>query len=490
MFCRAIPYEGEEPYIFVSYCHGDKGRVYPILEQLALDGYRAWYDVGNQPGQNWLENIETHLENCRAVIAFISQRSSDSNNCNKEIIYAMKCGKKVVPVLIEEAALPRGLRMQLVDLHYLERRNFPTDQALLKKCYETEELAACRSAAGAIPLRPVEISGQENNRQPENRQDNAIAGMQQVRVFRKKKVQKERYVDKTVAPPPQEPPVHQPPQPEEPQEPIHQEEETRVPIHLEEETEKTVLIPEENTETGDYGQMEEEKTVLVDGGVTEEDPTVCVSRNLAILLHLRQGVAYKVRSPQITLGRSRIRCDVAIEGNASISKVHAIIRQTNRCCYIEDANSSNGTYVCGQPIAPGQQMPLENPGIFQLYDETMILISGPLARTLERQGTAVLLLNEGGTAARVLEGDSLPLNRNNKWPDGTLTDGKIHRANHARLTRQGEDVYLVDESPERSNGTYLNGSRLARGESRCLTSGDRIRLGDTSLKFISIEIPS
>ena len=57
MRCNATPYEGSEPYIFISYCHQDKERVYPYLEMMANDGYRIWYDEGITPGEEWIENI-------------------------------------------------------------------------------------------------------------------------------------------------------------------------------------------------------------------------------------------------------------------------------------------------------------------------------------------------------------------------------------------------------------------------------------------------
>ena len=125
MICRAIPYEGKDPYLFVSYCHADQAFVGPILEQLAMSGYRAWYDAGNKPGVNWLSSIEEHLENASAVLAFISRNSSNSYNCNKEIIYAIKCGKRVIPVRMDDAPpvypltyLSDGGLMHLVCKHY------------------------------------------------------------------------------------------------------------------------------------------------------------------------------------------------------------------------------------------------------------------------------------------------------------------------------------------------------------------------------------
>ena len=106
MTCRAIPYEGKEPYIFVSYCHKDRAQIYPVLEQMALDSYRIWYDDGNHAGDDWLDNIENRLEDCKAVVAFISENSSLSRNCKSEIVYALKCRKKIVPILMDNADLP------------------------------------------------------------------------------------------------------------------------------------------------------------------------------------------------------------------------------------------------------------------------------------------------------------------------------------------------------------------------------------------------
>ena len=53
--CSVKPYEGQEAYIFISYCHKDRASVFPIIEQMARDGYRVWYDEGIDPGSEWPE---------------------------------------------------------------------------------------------------------------------------------------------------------------------------------------------------------------------------------------------------------------------------------------------------------------------------------------------------------------------------------------------------------------------------------------------------
>ncbi|MCR4419946.1 MAG: FHA domain-containing protein [Clostridia bacterium] len=53
-------------------------------------------------------------------------------------------------------------------------------------------------------------------------------------------------------------------------------------------------------------------------------------------------------------------------------------------------------------------------------------------------------------------------------------------ARHAVLVRRGQDYWVQDAGS--TNGTYINGVRL-RGPAR-ISAGDRITLGDTTLKFL------
>ena len=52
-----MPYEGNEPYIFVSYAHANQEIVTRIIETLHENGYRIWYDSGIMPGDDPFENI-------------------------------------------------------------------------------------------------------------------------------------------------------------------------------------------------------------------------------------------------------------------------------------------------------------------------------------------------------------------------------------------------------------------------------------------------
>ena len=52
-------YEGNLPFIFVSYAHKDSREVFDLIEKLAARGYRIWYDEGIKPGVEWPEYCQS-----------------------------------------------------------------------------------------------------------------------------------------------------------------------------------------------------------------------------------------------------------------------------------------------------------------------------------------------------------------------------------------------------------------------------------------------
>jgi len=231
-----------------------------------------------------------------------------------------------------------------------------------------------------------------------------------------------------------------------------------------------------------------EDTILDDETVDTLDETVLSgSRNTALLLQPGEEKVFLINRKLTKIGRSS-KSDIVLENNSSISKIHAELRLENNQYCLTDCHSSNGTYYQGEALEPGKQIPLDNPALFQLNEELMILICGTVLKKILDTGFAAFVINENRSALRVMESDSFPLNRNSKWPDGTLSDSKVHRSAHARIIRKGNGFYLVDEGPERGNGTHLNGSRMNHGETRQLHSGDKIRVGGTILEFVCMRI--
>ena len=147
--CGAMPYEGDEKYIFVSYCHRDSAEVFPIIEQMAKDGYRVWYDEGINPGNDWPEIIADHLNRCSVCIAFISENAMDSHDCGREINYALLKKKTFFSVYLEEVELSAGLEMQLTTTQSIFKYKYSDFKSFIQKLYKGNGLKECRDASAA-----------------------------------------------------------------------------------------------------------------------------------------------------------------------------------------------------------------------------------------------------------------------------------------------------------------------------------------------------
>lgn len=120
-----LPYLGKEPYIFVSYSHNDRERVYPILCSLQTSGYRIWYDDGIPGGENWRRIIALKIEGCTDFILFSSESASQSDDISAELNCRDICNRqrsketeiRIITVRLDDAY------MRLEDEMYLSRRH-------------------------------------------------------------------------------------------------------------------------------------------------------------------------------------------------------------------------------------------------------------------------------------------------------------------------------------------------------------------------------
>lgn len=141
--CSVKPYEGHESFIFISYCHKDSGMVFPVIEQLAADGYRVWYDEGIDPGSEWPEIIADHLNKSTVCIAFISPNSVNSHNCKREINFALLKKKPFISIVLMETELSLGMEMQLSATQAIFKYKLHNDGEFFRKLYEAKFLSEC-----------------------------------------------------------------------------------------------------------------------------------------------------------------------------------------------------------------------------------------------------------------------------------------------------------------------------------------------------------
>ncbi len=105
-------YSGAAPYGFISYAHTDAARVLPVADALDADRYRLWFDAGIEAGANWPEAVASHLKGAGAAVFFLSAAFLRSQNCIREVHYAVAERKRMILVYLESTALPDELTLQ------------------------------------------------------------------------------------------------------------------------------------------------------------------------------------------------------------------------------------------------------------------------------------------------------------------------------------------------------------------------------------------
>ena len=148
------PYEGTEPYIFLSYAHADAPAVMEIAARLQQAGCRVWYDGGIEVGSEWPENIAAHLAGAAVMLAFLSDAYIRSDNCRKEMHFAQTRRIRTVNIFLEETALTPGMEMQIGSLFALMKYAMRED-VFYEKLFAAPQLAPLLTdGAACAPFSP------------------------------------------------------------------------------------------------------------------------------------------------------------------------------------------------------------------------------------------------------------------------------------------------------------------------------------------------
>ena len=114
-----IVYDGELPYIFISYSHKDE-QVLSYIHSVQRELYRIWFDHGNKAGQDWAKTIANKLEKSNCILLFVSKNSIESINIKNEIIFAQSINKLIIPIFIEDFELSSEYKMLLSSYHQVK----------------------------------------------------------------------------------------------------------------------------------------------------------------------------------------------------------------------------------------------------------------------------------------------------------------------------------------------------------------------------------
>lgn len=154
-------YNGNEPYVFVSYCHADSEQVLPIIQGLQDRGFQVWYDEGIEVGMAWAKYVGERLEQSHCVLAYVTNHFDDSHNCWQELDFAMEEKKRIIAIKADDGRkLSAGMRMRLGSLQAMPYEKYGSVEKILDTLSQAAVLKPCLAAA-AVPANPMESSAEE-----------------------------------------------------------------------------------------------------------------------------------------------------------------------------------------------------------------------------------------------------------------------------------------------------------------------------------------
>lgn len=324
--CAAKPYEGQEKYIFVSYCHKDRAYVFPVIEQLTKDGYRVWYDEGIDPGSEWPEIIAKHLNGSAICIAFITANSLNSHNCRREINFALLKKKYFISVILEPVQMSLGMEMQLSSSQSIFKYTLSSDKEFFAKLYEAKELENCKGS----PNYSIEVST------PNDYLDET-GNFDKVR---------DPFSDRWFAQGDNE---------------ITGEEHRKA-----EEAARKAAEEEERRKAEEAARKAAEEAERA----KKQESTA----SMHMLKREKTGEIININRSPFKIGRSNASDDYVITDNRSISRSHATLLIRNDICYIVDNRSLNKTFVNGAALVPETEHSLSNGDNVRLYNERFVYL--------------------------------------------------------------------------------------------------------------------
>jgi TM2 domain-containing membrane protein YozV len=124
-----MPENTSAPYVFISYAHIDSNKVMYVIDAMKTRGINLWYDGGIAAGSEWPEYIAEKVMNCTKFVLFVSNSYLNSQNCKRELNFAISRKKDILTIYLEDVNLSPGMEMQLGTYQAFFRNRFSSDAA-------------------------------------------------------------------------------------------------------------------------------------------------------------------------------------------------------------------------------------------------------------------------------------------------------------------------------------------------------------------------
>ncbi|CAF2608193.1 unnamed protein product [Rotaria sp. Silwood2] len=129
--------------LMISYNWDNQAICKKIYDHLRSDGYIVWFDVQNMHGCIYTAMAKA-VEQSQTVLFGMTEKYRQSDNCRKELTYACKKRKRLIPLRLQEKYDPDGwLGLISAELLYIDftKKDFDTNyQSLLKEIESSENV--------------------------------------------------------------------------------------------------------------------------------------------------------------------------------------------------------------------------------------------------------------------------------------------------------------------------------------------------------------
>lgn len=132
------------PYVFISYAHRDSHIVLPCIEALRQNGINVWYDNGIEAGSEWPEFIAEKVVTCTKFVLFVSKAYLESQNCKRELNFAISRKRNILTIFIEDVMLSPGMEMQLGTYQAVYKNRFLTAASFHESLSAEQFFDECR----------------------------------------------------------------------------------------------------------------------------------------------------------------------------------------------------------------------------------------------------------------------------------------------------------------------------------------------------------
>ena len=137
-------------YVFVSYAHKDANKVLPCIDAMKRSGINLWYDQGIAAGSEWPEFVANKVIGCAKFVLFVSAAYMQSQNCKRELNFAISRKKDILTIYLEDVKLSPGMEMQLGTYQALFCSRFASEEYFQSSLCDEEFFDDCRMNGGEV----------------------------------------------------------------------------------------------------------------------------------------------------------------------------------------------------------------------------------------------------------------------------------------------------------------------------------------------------